>query len=112
MRDCDSFRYFLFHATLIVVLAILGDPQSPEVIAWQADVDVARNNFQTILGDNPLASRCVDIINHILPPDDSYDAGVIPHEHFFSDDMDFSMWPTDSDDVLGLLGWTDFGQGL
>lgn len=105
----DAFRYFLFHASLVVVLAILGDPESPGVAAWQADVDMARHLFQTAFGGNQLASRCDDILNHILP---SHFTELDPGSQFYTDAMDFSLWPTDPADIFNSLGWSDFGQGL
>lgn len=106
-------RYFLFHASLISALAILGDLESPETAAWQADVDTANHTFRTMLTSNPLASRCADILGLIVPPQPEQTASpVISDEFLYRDELDFSSWPMDPADVFNSLGWTDFGQGV
>ncbi|KID95655.1 C6 transcription factor (Gal4), partial [Metarhizium majus ARSEF 297] len=105
--------YFLFHASLISALAILGDLESPETAAWQADVDTANHTFRTMLTTNPLASRCADILGLIVPPQPEQTASpVMSDELLYGDELDFSSWPMDPADVFNSLGWTDFGQGV
>lgn len=107
-------RYFLFHASLISALAILGDLESPELPTWQSDVEMANMTFRTTLASNPLASRCADILSLILPPQQNQaDNPIIsPGDELFQEELDFSSWPMDPADVFNSLGWTDFGQGV
>ncbi|KAK3944402.1 lactose regulatory protein lac9 and GAL4-like protein, partial [Diplogelasinospora grovesii] len=105
--------FFLFHASLVVALSILGDPESPEAPSWRADVDMARSIFQTVLAHDKLAFRCASFLDYILPPKTDIYAGAatmglpIPTE-----EIDFSLWPADPGDIFNSLGWSDFDQGF
>ncbi|TWU76249.1 lactose regulatory protein lac9 and GAL4-like protein [Metarhizium rileyi] len=105
--------YFLFHASLISALAMLGDVESDEATEWQADVDIANSTFRTMLTSNPLASRCADILGLIVPPrPEQTTSPLIGGELLFCDELDFSSWPMDPADVLNSLEWTDFDHGV
>ncbi|KAK2595638.1 hypothetical protein QQS21_006609 [Conoideocrella luteorostrata] len=105
--------YFLFHASLISALAILGDMESPDITSWQTDVETARSTFRTTLARNPLASRCADILSLVLPQmTENATTTVVGEAPLFSDDFDFSSWPMDPTEVFSSLGWSDFGQGV
>ncbi|CAJ2509329.1 Uu.00g143550.m01.CDS01 [Anthostomella pinea] len=103
--------YFLFHASLVVALAIRGDTESPELSKWHEDIGMVRNILRNVLAENTLAARCADILDHILPhhPQDFTfsDIGQIDF-----DTMDFSLWPVDQTDILSSLGWPDAGHGI
>ncbi|POR37840.1 Regulatory protein GAL4 [Tolypocladium paradoxum] len=103
---------FLFHAALLSALAILGDPESPELAAWQADVEMASYTFRNLLAENPLASRCADILSHVLPPQHGNASDLVSSVDFYGDEFDISSWPMDPADAFSSLGWSDFGQGI
>lgn len=94
-------RFFLFHASLIVALAILGDAESPECEKWQVDVDMACGIFRGVLIENPLASRCLEILEHILPLGRSDALREIPLSQFDINTADLSLWPADLANMFG-----------
>ncbi|OAA66916.1 c6 zinc finger domain containing protein [Niveomyces insectorum RCEF 264] len=104
---------FLFHASLVIVLAILGDPSSPQMPRWQADMDTVRTILKGILG-NHLARRCADILNLILPSDAPANLGPAwgAGDHLDMDVVDFSMWPDDAGDMWGSFVWPYPGEGI
>ncbi|KAJ9134315.1 C6 zinc finger domain containing protein [Pleurostoma richardsiae] len=103
--------FFLFHASLVVVLAILGDTGSPDLPRWRSDIDTVRNILRSVLAKNQLASRCADILDHILPPD-SANLELWGGEPLDIDAIDFSMWPADAGDMFGSFAWPEPGQGI
>ncbi|ORY55702.1 lactose regulatory protein LAC9 [Pseudomassariella vexata] len=101
--------YYLIHASLVAALAIIGGAGSSELSNWQKDIEKVRNILSTTLGGDPLATRCADILNHLLP----VKSGVLmPSNDFDPATMDFSLWPTDQGDVFASLGWPETGQGF
>lgn len=106
MQRTDS--YFIFHASLVIALAILGDKESPELPKWQSDIDLVRDVLRRLLADNPLANRCADILDHLLPlePDNM----MMPFEtmnQFDPTTMDFSLWTAESADLLNSFNWPE-----
>ncbi|KAK8085939.1 hypothetical protein PG994_000913 [Apiospora phragmitis] len=100
--------YFIFHASLVIALAILGDKESPELPKWQSDIDLVRDVLRRLLADNPLANRCADILDHLLPlePDNM----MMPFEtmnQFDPTTMDFSLWTAESADLLNSFNWPE-----
>ncbi|KAF5649172.1 GAL4-transcription factor [Fusarium sp. NRRL 25303] len=105
--------YFTFHASLVIVLAILSNPESPDMPKWQEDVNTVRHIFRQVFADNELATRCADIIDVILP-DPLLASGDWANVQLDPMLMDFSTWPASSADefasVLGWPGWANFPQ--
>lgn len=111
-------RFFLFHASLVVALAIIGHGESPEVPKWQADIEMVRNMLHNVLGGNQLAARCADILNYLLPLGATAaaagaggDFGATGESFasvgnpFDPATMDFFMWPADQQgDIFASLG--------
>ncbi|KAK8093349.1 GAL4-transcription factor [Apiospora hydei] len=100
--------YFIFHASLVIALAILGDKESPELPKWQSDIDLVRDVLRRLLADNPLANRCADILDHLLPlePDNM----MMPFEtmnQFDPTTMDFSLWTAESAELLNSFNWPE-----
>lgn len=105
--------YFLFHASLVIALAILGDTESPLLPSWQADIENTRHVFRVLYADNPLANRCADILDLIVPgsapvPLDWANVQLDPALPAL---MDFSAWPNDAGDFLSLFGYPENGPG-
>ncbi|KAI0475409.1 lactose regulatory protein LAC9 [Xylariaceae sp. FL0804] len=99
--------YFLFHAALVIALAIRGDTESLELPQWNQSMTLIQNVFRSTLASDPLAGRCADIIDHILlstypQPFTTQDGTGVDF-----DSMDFSLWPTDNTDVFNSFGWPD-----
>ncbi|KAL2128544.1 hypothetical protein VTI74DRAFT_9042 [Chaetomium olivicolor] len=102
--------FFLFHAALVIVLAILGDSESPELLKWERDIDIAQSIFRGVLADNPLAARCADIFDRILPLGRSRIPGQLHLDNQFKDMHDPSTWSSDITNMFGSFGWPDLGQ--
>ncbi|KAH8901530.1 lactose regulatory protein LAC9 [Thozetella sp. PMI_491] len=102
--------FFLFHACLVIALAILGDATSHEAPSWKEDIEMALNIFRNILKDNHLAARCADILDRILPAglQGIRDADMTL---FGPNAAESFGWSTDFDQMLGSFGWPDAGQG-
>ncbi|KIV79776.1 hypothetical protein PV11_07322 [Exophiala sideris] len=105
--------YFLFHAALVVAVAIIDNGQSPETVGRCADFELARHIFRDILGGDPLATRCAGILDHILPPESSSNSLPNMEEmHFDFNAIDFSLWPVDPGNLFSSAGWPAVGQGF
>ncbi|KAH6971503.1 lactose regulatory protein LAC9 [Ilyonectria sp. MPI-CAGE-AT-0026] len=102
--------FFLFHASLVISLAILGDSESQTLPEWQSDLDTARDVFRNVYANNPLAQRCADILDLIVPGSivESNDWENIQLDPSL---MELSMWDTGSGDLLSFFGWQDPGLG-
>ncbi|KAK8078595.1 GAL4-transcription factor [Apiospora saccharicola] len=101
--------YFIFHASLVIALAILGDKESPELPKWQSDIDLVRDVLRRLLADNPLANRCADILDHLLPlePDSMMNMPFETMNQFDPTTMDFSLWTAESADLLNSFNWPE-----
>ncbi|PNH45320.1 hypothetical protein VD0004_g2528 [Verticillium dahliae] len=103
--------FFLFHASLIVVLVIHGDPESSNLAEWQADLEIVRHVFGSVFAHNPLATRCANIINEILLPGQVLTSGDWTNIQMGSWSMDPALWPTEpTDDFYTLFGWPETGS--
>ncbi len=65
--DSLPHSHFLFHASFVPLIALHTDRLSPNRAAWEDDVDRARAVLQS-LRDDPLAERCLKIIELLAPP--------------------------------------------
>ncbi|KAL2017231.1 hypothetical protein VTK56DRAFT_2390 [Thermocarpiscus australiensis] len=102
--------FFLFHAALVIALAILGDCDSAELPKWRTDIDMTQSIFRGVLAGNPLAARCADIFDRILPLGH---AGIPGEPHLgnqFHGMCDTPVWPSDITNMFGSFGWADSGQ--
>jgi transcriptional regulatory protein GAL4 len=104
-------RYFLFHASLVVALAIIGDAESGEVSKWQADIAIVRNILRNVLVTNTLAARCADILDQILPFDTANPSATFSQNFDFAT-MDFSVWPAEQGDMFASLGFPEGSSGM
>ncbi|KAH8658118.1 lactose regulatory protein LAC9 [Xylariales sp. PMI_506] len=99
--------FFLFHACLVIALAILGDAESPEVQNWQVDIEMTVNIFRNVLKENHLAARCANILDRILP------AGLSGLS-----DVDVTQFGPNAAEMFGwglemnqMFGWPDAASG-
>lgn len=100
-----NLRYFLFHASLAIALAIRGDATSPDLPKWQSDIEVVRATLKEPLKGDPLSARCMNTLDHLLPAN----MGTAGPEASFpaaGDTVDFSFWPMEEPD-FGSFGWPD-----
>lgn len=106
--------FFVFHASLVIVLAIIGDADSPEMANWQRDLDTVRHVFRDVFADNQLASRCVGILDEILMP--GYLASTENWAAFDAAEtwpMTFQDWPSEiNDDFFNILGYPTGNMGM
>lgn len=96
----------------MIALAILGDAESAQMPGWQADIETARHVFRNVYANNPLAHRCSEILELILP--DNLPAPIAQDWETIQDVnlssfMDFSAWPNDAGDFFTLFGWPESG---
>ena len=103
--------YFLFHASLVIALAILGDAESPDLPRWQADLDNVRTVFRVTFSHHPLAQRCADILDMIVP-NTPIDTQAWNDVQLDPSMIDFSAWPNDGGEFLGLFGWPGSGPAI
>ncbi|KAF5716919.1 GAL4-transcription factor [Fusarium mundagurra] len=102
--------YFTFHASLVIVLAILSNSESPDMPKWQEDVSTVRRVFRGVFADNELATRCANIIDVILPDPllTTSDWANVQLDPML---VDFSTWPAASaDEFASVLGWPDWAN--
>ncbi|EGU86278.1 hypothetical protein FOXB_03213 [Fusarium oxysporum f. sp. conglutinans Fo5176] len=100
--------YFTFHASLVIILAILSNSESPDMPKWQEDVNTVRRIFRDVFVDNELATRCANIIDVMLP-DPLLNPGDWANVQLDPMLMDFSTWPAASaDEFASVLGWPDW----
>ncbi|KAL6246876.1 hypothetical protein RBB50_006183 [Rhinocladiella similis] len=105
--------YFLYHAALVVAVAIIVDRQSSETAGRCADFELARHIFRDVLGGYHLATRCAGILDHILPPESSSNIITnIEEAHFDFGSIDYSLWPFDPGNLFSSAGWPAVGQGF
>ncbi|KAH7256028.1 fungal-specific transcription factor domain-containing protein [Fusarium tricinctum] len=102
--------YFIFHASLVIILAILGNFESPDLPKLQEELNTVKYILRNVFVNNQLATRCADILDAILPnhlaaSDDWTNLQLDPSF------MDFSMWSTESaDDFTSFFGWPEFSN--
>ena len=89
---------------------MLGDPESIELSKWRYDVNMASSIFRGVLVDNPLAARCAEILDHILPLSEPQASGDFHFDQLDASNVDMAMWPVDLANMFGSFGWPDAGQ--
>ncbi|KAL1305455.1 hypothetical protein AAFC00_002334 [Neodothiora populina] len=105
--------FFTFHAVLIPSVCLCVDPAAPEAQAWQEDIDATRDLMLFAFGGNPLAQRCLDILNCLVPKQGlgRVDGGLFASTSDPTQD-DLESWLVDPADPMNMFGWTDVGQDL
>src|SRR6266536_4580736 len=105
-RTCS--RYFMFHAALIPAVCICANQTSPDAVSWKADIDTTRALLALAFSSNTLASRCLEVLNRLIPQaaSDADDFQSSPAE-VNAGMEDFLSWPSDSVDPINFLGWPD-----
>ncbi|KAK2015870.1 lactose regulatory protein LAC9 [Colletotrichum eremochloae] len=99
--------FFLFHASLVLVLVMLGDSESPRLPEWQKDLDTVHHIFRHVFPYNPLSTRCSNILDEIL-----LSGSLRGSETFCLDtlSMDFQTWPIEpADDIFHYSGLARVG---
>ncbi|KAF4838471.1 Regulatory protein GAL4 [Colletotrichum siamense] len=98
--------FFLFHASLVVALVMIVDPESPDAPQWQVHLDTVRHIFRHVFAKDQLASRCAAILDEILMPGYFTGSDDLPTVDPDSWSMNFSTWPAEpTDDFFSFLGW-------
>jgi transcriptional regulatory protein GAL4 len=62
---CWYALYFLFSATLVPVILLHNEPQSPHSEGWQEDIDKAIAIIKTMVELSPFASRCYETLERL-----------------------------------------------
>ncbi|KAJ5826737.1 hypothetical protein N7447_003500 [Penicillium robsamsonii] len=57
---CWYALYFLFSATLVPVISIRNDPQSPLATCWREDIESATETIKSMAELSPFAERCAE----------------------------------------------------
>jgi transcriptional regulatory protein GAL4 len=98
----------------VIALAILGDTGASELQRWQADIETARYIFRNTYASHPLAQRCAEILELIVPGnlEPALDWTNIHEGSGFPALMAFSAWPNDAGDFFTLFGWREPGTGV
>lgn len=74
---------------------------------------MTRDLLAFAFADNPLAQRCLDILNRLVPqqmPGNTGDA-FVPFEPE-SNPEELQAWLMDPADPMNMFGWTDLGQDM
>jgi transcriptional regulatory protein GAL4 len=104
-------RFFIFHASLVIALAILGNVGSPDLPKWQDDLEHVQHVLRNVFRANPLAARCAAVLDLIVhPAAPAMDDNLWTQHGLDSSLIDFSMWPSDGGDPLSFFGWSDPGR--
>lgn len=107
------YRFFIFHSSLVIALAILGNVGSPDLPKWQEDLDKVRYVLRDVFATNPLAIRCLAVLDLIVTQPGPPPAMPQPGPELWmptdvnSPFLDFSAWPTHGADPLSFFGWPE-----
>jgi transcriptional regulatory protein GAL4 len=100
-----AYRYFLFHAALVMSLCIISFPQSPDLPVWHQAVRLARSTFRDHLVEDSLSARCVAILDQIVTIDD-IDAGIFQDgPHLDRDALSNFPWSIESNELFNSFDW-------
>jgi hypothetical protein len=100
----------MFHASLVPSVCLCADPTSAEGSSWKADIDTTRELLTSAFPENPLATRCLEILDRLLPEpasDGNFPQGI--HAQADAGTAEFLPWQFDSNDPINFLAWPDFG---
>lgn len=95
----------------MILLAIIGDAESPDLPKWQSDLDMVRHVFRDVFSDNQLAARCAGILDEILLPGYLTSSENWPNLELEPWSMDLQAWPTEiTEDFFNILGCPPSGS--
>jgi hypothetical protein len=99
----------MFHAALVPSVCLCADPTSAEGFSWKADIDTTRQLLTSAFSENPLATRCLEILDRLHPQPES-DGNFLQGIEAQTDagTSEFLPWQFDSNDPINFLG-VDFG---
>jgi transcriptional regulatory protein GAL4 len=98
------YRYFLFHAALVITLCIISFPNAPEVSTWYEDVRLARSTFSERLVGDSLAARCVAILDQVVSTDDM-SSELFQDLELDKDAFSNFPWSFESNELLSSFDW-------
>jgi transcriptional regulatory protein GAL4 len=98
------YRYFLFHAALVVTLCIISFPNAPELSIWYEDVRLARSTFRERLVGDSLAARCVAILDQVVSTDD-LSSGLFQDLELDKDALSNFPWSLESNELFNSFDW-------
>lgn len=106
--------FFTFHAVLVPALCLCVDPDSADAPLWKSDVDTIRDLMLFECAHNPLAQRCLDILNRLVPQQGLASNSNNIYAPFETEPSqeDLQAWLADPADPMNMFGWTDYGQDL
>jgi transcriptional regulatory protein GAL4 len=99
-----EYRYFLFHAALVMSLCIISFPDSIELSNWHNAVRLARSTFLEHLTGDSLSARCVDILDQVVTNDD-IDAGLFQNVSLDKDALSTFPWSIESNELFNSFDW-------
>jgi transcriptional regulatory protein GAL4 len=99
-----QYRYFLFHAALVITLCIISFPNAPDVPTWYEDVRLARSTFRERLVGDSLAARCVAILDQVVSTDDM-SSGLFHDLELDKDALSNFPWSFESNELLNSFDW-------
>jgi transcriptional regulatory protein GAL4 len=106
------YRYFLFHAALVMSLCIISFPQSQELPVWHQAVRLARSTFRDHLVEDSLSARCVAILDQVVTIDD-IDAGVFQDApQLDRDALSNFPWSVESNELFNSFDWDLTSNGF
>ena len=106
------YRYFLFHAALVMSLCIISFPQSQELPVWHQAVRLARSTFRDHLVEDSLSARCVAILDQVVTIDD-IDAGVFQDApQLDRDALSNFPWSVESNELFNSFDWDLTANGF
>lgn len=107
-------RFFTFHAVLIPSVCLCVDPTSADAPAWKVDIDATKDLLLFAFPDNPLAHRCLEILNRLVPQEVAAadNSNAYAPLGIDGNPEDLQAWLMDPADPMNMFGWTDLGQDI
>lgn len=106
------YRYFLFHAALVMSLCIISFPQSADLPIWHQAVRLARSTFRDHLVEDSLSARCVAILDQVVTIDD-IDAGIFQDvPQLDRDALSNFPWSVESNELFNSFDWDLASNGF
>ncbi|KAI5460214.1 lactose regulatory protein LAC9 [Mariannaea sp. PMI_226] len=104
--------FFIFHASLVIALAVLGNAESTDVSRWQADLDSVRRILLNTFSNNSLAKRCAGVLDLVVAQSHTTNSNDWTGVEMDLSWMDFSTWPSTTGDFFDYLRWPESGGSL
>ncbi|OBT81143.1 hypothetical protein VE02_10106 [Pseudogymnoascus sp. 03VT05] len=67
--------YYLIQSSLIPIIAMLTVPESPDAVAWTADIETTKRLLSSVVTHQTLARKFLDIVNRFWPSMDDVAPG-------------------------------------